>query len=147
MLLLVANAVAGCATLSTPLEPPAIRVVALQLLDSNLTQQRFRLTLELTNPNGVQVPIRSMSYQVKLLGDAFANGGLATPFTLPANGTETVDVDVVTDTLATLGSLTRALRASASAIDYEIEGSLQVDLPFVKPLTAAYSGQVPLQMP
>ena len=137
----------GCATLASSLEPPAVRVVTIQLLDSSLTRQSFRMTLELTNPNPVPVPIRSMSYDVRLQGQAFASGGLNSPFTLPASGSETVKVDVSMDTLATLGNLTRALRGAASAIDYEVNGSLQVDMPFAKPLTVIHAGQVPLMMP
>jgi len=142
----MAAGVVGCATMSEPLEPPAISLVALELIDSSLTRQQFRLTLDLDNPNAIPVPIRTMSYEVKLLGEAFASGGVNTPFTLPANGRETVKVDVAMDTIATLGGLTRALRGAASAIDYEVQGTLQVDLPFVKPLSAAHSGQVPLMM-
>ncbi len=145
-LLLLAGAIAGCATMAASLEPPAIRIVGLELVDSSLTRQRFRMTLELDNPNRIPVPIRAMNYDVRLLGEAFASGGHNSPFTLPAGGSETVQVDVAMDTVATLGNLTRALRGAASAIDYQISGSLQVDLPFAKPLTAVHSGQVPLMM-
>jgi LEA14-like dessication related protein len=145
-LLSLCSLLTGCATLVTNLEPPAVRLVGLELMNSSLTQQRFRMTLTLDNPNGVPVPIRAMNYDVKLLGEAFASGGLNTPFTLPANGSETVKVDVAMDTLATLGNLTRALRGAPGAIDYTVNGSLHVDLPFAKPLNVVHSGQVPLMM-
>jgi LEA14-like dessication related protein len=140
-------ALAGCATMAASLEPPAVRLLALELLDSSLTRQSFRVTLELTNPNSLPVPVRAMNYDVKLLGEAVASGALNSPFTLPAGGSENVKVDVSMDTLATLGNLTRALRGAASAIDYQVNGTLQVDLPFAKPIPVTHSGQVPLMVP
>ena len=145
-LLAICAVLSACATLASSLEAPGVRLVGLELVDSSLTEQRFRMTLTLDNPNGIPVPVRAMNYNIKLLGEAFASGGVTTPFTLPANGSETVKVDVAMDTLATLGSLTRALRGSPSTIDYAVNGSLQVDLPFAKPLTVVHSGQVPLMM-
>lgn len=139
-------ALTGCATMAAYLEPPTVRLLAVELLDSSLTRQSFRVTLELTNPNSLPVPVRAMNYDVKLLGESFASGGLQSPFTLPAGGSETVKVDVAMDTLATLGNLTRALRGAASAIDYQVNGTLQVDLPFAKPIPVTHSGQVPLMV-
>ena len=139
-------ALTGCATMAASLEPPTVRLLALELLDSSLTRQSFRMTLELTNPNSLPVPIRAMNYDVQLLGESFASGGLNSPFTLPASGSEIVKVDVSMDTVATLGNLTRALRGAASAIDYQVNGTLQVDLPFAKPIAVTQSGQVPLMM-
>ena len=39
------------------------------------------------------------------------------------------------------------LRGAASAIDYQVNGTLQVDLPFAKPIPVTHSGQVPLMVP
>jgi LEA14-like dessication related protein len=62
-----------------------------------LLEQGFVLTLRLKNPNDYSLPLRGLSYGLKLNGQKFAEGASASQVTIAPYGEETIDVDVVTN--------------------------------------------------
>lgn len=144
LLLLSLGVTAGCTQLVQELSPPSVAVAGLELVNAGVTNQTFRITLDVGNPNAIPLPIRGLSYDLALAGGPFAKGEAAESFRLPANGSERVRLNVTTDLVGALSRITQVLQGSASTVDYDISGALQVDLPLVEPLPFSQQGQVPL---
>lgn len=144
MALVCLTVTAGCTQLVQELSPPSVVLAGLELVNAGVTDQTFRVTLDVANPNAIPLPIRGLSYDLALAGGPFAKGEAAESFRLPANGSERVRLNVTTDLVGALGRITRLLQGRASTIDYDISGALQVDLPLVEPLPFEQQGQVAL---
>jgi len=136
----------ACGSLVRDIQPPEIELVGLQFTGVELNRQTFRLSLDVTNPNSIPVPVRALSYQLQLAGGAFADGNSEERFTLPANGTQRIRLNVGTDLLGTLTRISNLLKGSGGAMDYEISGDMHVDLPLVKPIPFRRSGEIALKM-
>ncbi len=135
----------GCASLVEQIEPPQVELVGLQLLTTEMNRQSFRVSLDVTNPNPVPVPVDAINYEVALAGGSLAAGKTEEGFTLPANGTERIRLRLSTDLIGTLARLTQLLRGPNSTINYEISGSIAV--PLMEPFPFSNSGEVAIAMP
>ncbi|NNC55697.1 MAG: hypothetical protein HKO07_08250, partial [Pseudomonadales bacterium] len=103
-------AASGCTALRDKIQAPALSLAQVQMLDSTLLEQRYRLTLRVQNPNGVALPIKGMNYAVKFAGVDFASGVTPNAFRVPANGEHDVDIDVTTNLLRSAQQLMAYLR-------------------------------------
>lgn len=133
---------AGCATLARSVESPTLSLSQVQMLESNLLEQRYRLTLRVQNPNAIALPVKGMNYSVKFADIDFASGVTPNAFRIPANGEQLVDIDVSTNLLRSAQQLVRYLQKDNNSLDYELSGSIQVDLPFVGAVPFSRSGTV-----
>ena len=68
------TALGGCAGLRLGMQKPEVTVANIRLLDGNLFEQRFVLTLRITNPNRVEIPIEGLSFDLDLNEQPFAKG-------------------------------------------------------------------------
>lgn len=134
---------AGCAALSQKALPPQVRLDAVKVLEVGLNDQRFRLDFEAVNPNSFPLPVRSVDYTVRLAGQPFASGSATESFTLPAGGDGRFSIDVRTDLLSSASMLSvLILREGRREIDYELAGTLGVNIPFAKALDFREEGRV-----
>lgn len=136
----------GCQSIVREIQPPQVELVGLQFIGAELNRQSFQVTLDVTNPNPIPVPINAFSYQIALAGGAFADGNSVEKFTLPVNGTERVRLNVGTDLVGTLSRISNILKGPASVMDYEINGDLTVGLPLVEPIPFSQTGEIALKM-
>jgi LEA14-like dessication related protein len=132
----------GCATLAQSVEAPKLSLSNVQMLQSTLLEQRYRLTLRVQNPNGIPLPIKGMDYAVKFAGVDFASGVTPNAFRIPANGEHTVDIDVTTNLLRSAQQLMRYLKDDPDSLEYQLSGSVQVDIPFVGAVPFSKTGVV-----
>ena len=137
----------GCSTLMAAVEPPQLSLSKVQMLSSTLLEQRYRLTLRVNNPNAVTLPISGMSYAVKFAGVDFASGVTPNAFRIPARGEHLVDIDVSTNLLRSAQQLMTILRNDPDSLDYELTGSVDVDLPLVGAIPFSKTGVVSLRAP
>lgn len=139
---------AGCATTASRVEAPEVRLDGVTLLDADWTGQRFRLTFEALNPNAIPLPVRTVDYEILLAGQRFASGSAAESFTLPAGGQGMFSLDVDTNLLQSASMLaTLIFHEGRREIDYQLVGSLAVDVPFTRPLRFNETGRVTLEHP
>jgi LEA14-like dessication related protein len=142
MLVLMLSPMLGCAGLSQLVESPKVSLTNVALVQAGLLEQRYRLTLRVQNPNPVSVPVNGLDYAVKLAGIEFAQGVTPNAFTLPANGEDTVDIEVSMNLLESAQQLYKVFKAGPENLDYQLSGNISVDLPFVKSVPFSKSGQV-----
>jgi len=140
--LLAAVIVGGCSTLARSIESPTLSLSQVKMLESNLLEQRYRLTLRVQNPNAIALPVKGMNYSVKFADVDFASGVTPSAFRIPANGEQLVDIDVSTNLLRSAQQLMRYLQNDHDSLDYQLSGSIQVDLPFVGAVPFNKSGTV-----
>ena len=135
---------AGCSTLTGSIETPTVELVGLRLIEAGLLEQRYGLTLRVNNPNSISLPIKGISYQVRLAGVDFANGQTPRAFRIDSNGDSKVDVEVTTNLLDTVRRLQGWFSSSPTSMDYELTGKVQVDLPFIGAVPFSESGSIDL---
>lgn len=116
------TALGGCAGLQLGMKKPEVTVANIRLLDGNLLEQRFLLTLRVMNPNTSEIAIEGLTFKVDLNGQPFARGVGNQPVVVPRLGEAMVDVTATTD----LGGLLRQLKAfkGREKVDYRISGRL-----------------------
>ncbi len=127
LLLLMLLTLGGCATLfKTVFEKPKLNLIDVQVTQVGLVQQRYRLTLEIENPNAVPFPVDSIRYHVRLAGMDFADGETTEGFDVPAHGKTNFQVDVTTNLFKLAGQFANLLSSNTSNLDYEVVGDVKV---------------------
>ena len=116
------TALGGCAGLRLGMQKPEVSVANIRLLDGNLLEQRFLLTLRVMNPNTSEIAIEGLTFKVDLNGQPFAKGVGNQPVVVPRLGEAMVDVTATTG----LGGLLRQFKAfkGREKVDYRISGRL-----------------------
>ena len=142
--LLVLASLSGCETLQSQVERPTVKLDGISLIEAGLVQQVYGVTLQVDNPNGFTLPIKGVNYAVKVGGQEFATGLTPNGFSIPANGSDLIQVEVRTNLLESLGHLGRMLSGGPQELDYELSGDIQIDLPLVGPIPFSQSGIIPL---
>lgn len=113
---------AGCASLPLGLEAPAVSVADIGYLGGNLFEQRFALSLRITNPNRMVLEIEGASFTVDVNGKQFARGVSDQPFSLPALGETVVELPAT----SSLHQLVEQFSSpgAAKGLEYRISGKL-----------------------
>ena len=103
------------------------------------------LSFDVSNPNGFSLPVKSVSYGVKLNGQSFASGTTASEFSVPASGNTQFAISVDLDLLRSAPQLLSIVRQSMrDDVAYELDGQFAVDLPLAPPLNFNNSGTIRL---
>ena len=139
----------GCASgLQDLLKSPTVELDAVQLVALDFNSQTFLLSFDVANPNGFALPIKAVSYGVKLNGQSFASGETASAFTVAANGTSQFAISVDLDLLQTAPKLLSIVRQSVrEEVTYELDGQLALDFPLTPPVAFRNSGNIRLSSP
>lgn len=118
---------AGCATMAGLSEPPRVSLVGIEPVDFQLFEQRFRVTLKVQNPNARDITVSGLDYEIVVNDRLFAQGVSGKPFTVPAYGESTADVDVTSTLQRVLEQLQELGARGKPSIDYAITGQVSVD--------------------
>jgi len=133
--LILAAALAACAALGPRLASPEVVGANVRVIRVALPEVTLAIDLELTNPNPVEVVVQGFDARIALEGERVATATLASPVTMPANGTASVSLSARADAAATLAGVGRAL-GSGRAMRYEIAGDVTLGdgsrFPFVR---------------
>jgi len=133
--LILAAALAACAALGPRLASPEVVGANVRVIRVALPEVTLAIDLELSNPNPVEVVVQGFDARIALEGERVATAALASPVTMPANGTAAVSLSARADAAATLAGVGRAL-GSGRAMRYEIAGDVTLGdgsrFPFVR---------------
>jgi LEA14-like dessication related protein len=119
--LLLTMLLAACA--ATRLQTPQLQVAGVEVLRSDLFQQQLRVRMRVQNPNDRELPVRSITYQMEVAGEAFASGESVQAFVVPALGSTEFDVSV---TANAAGAVLKLLSGGGrlDAVDYRLVGKV-----------------------
>lgn len=126
-------------------ESPSVELSGVAMRDLSFTGQTFLLSFDVSNPNPFPLPIKSVRYRVQLDDQNFASGETSSDFSIPASSSGGFDVSVELDILKSASHVGTVLRSGMRRpIPYQLDGSLAIDIPFVKPLPFSASGVIAL---
>lgn len=113
---------AACSSILQKPEPPQVALAGITLTEANLFEQRFLLKLRVSNPNGFDLPIKGLRYQLDLADREFMRGQSATAVTIPRFGNAHVEVEAHTNLL----ELMRQIRSLSESdrLRYRLRGEL-----------------------
>lgn len=136
----------GCATtLDNLVKSPSVELRNVQVVGLGFNSQTFLLSFDVSNPNPFALPVRSVSYGIKLDGQRFASGKTPSEFSVPANGDAMFAISVDLNLLQTAPRLLSIVRQSVREdVKYELEGVLAVDIPLAPPVSYRNSGTIRL---
>jgi LEA14-like dessication related protein len=110
---------------------------------SDMFAQRFKVRLNVQNPNDVEMPIKSLDYKLFLMGDSFGEGKSEERFVLPAQGDAEFDMLLTTNFVSSFGRLiSRMGGGKLEKVEYEIAGNVVLDKGFVRKLPFDHKGTV-----
>lgn len=146
MLLVVSALVmSACATGQNYVSQPKVSLDAVELSKIRLNSQSFLLSMSVSNPNAFPLPIESVRYRILFDGQTFASGNTPAGFSIPANGDGAFTLSVETDFLKSAGQITSLLSGGVPEhVEYELQGSLKLDIPLVQPVSFSSSGVIPI---
>src|SRR5262249_23764478 len=103
--LLAAALLGGCALFAPKLQAPSLAIVNVELLKSDLWEQRLKVRMRVQNPNDRALPVRGLSYTIDVSGQEFASGVSGESFTVPARGEAEFNMNVTANMAGTLFKL------------------------------------------
>lgn len=142
-IVLIAASLSACASTDTLISSPTVDLTSVELTAISLKRQSFNLGFDVANPNPFPLPVKAVEYRVLFDDERFAGGTTEGSFTVPAGGRDafmiSVDLDVL-NTATQIASLFR--RGVPERVNYELQGSLTVDIPFARPIPFSSTGVI-----
>ena len=127
LIIITALSMSGCASLIQPTEPPHISVVHFKLIDIQLLEQEYELTLRVLNPNDTPLAIKGLSYTLEINNSKLAQGVSNQPVTIPAFSEKKLKLTMISGTFGIVRQLQSLEQSNQSALNYRISGKLSLD--------------------
>ena len=144
LLLVTMISLQACSSVPRRIAPPQAHLVELRVLDNTPGGQRFAFEVTITNPNPEEIPVVRLDYDIRLGPAGRLIGQHTTPFTLPPQNSETLTVELVSDTVSSGSQLLSFAEDDQSRIGYEFHGELVLDSRLREPVPLFQRAQVPL---
>jgi LEA14-like dessication related protein len=144
--LLAALFLSACASTETMIAAPSVQLKSVELSKVGFNQQTFLLGFDVSNPNGFPLPVKAVRYRLLFDDKRFADGETRGGFTVPAHSNDQFVLSVNVNFLDSATQLTSLLRGGMpDHVNYELQGSLAIDIPFVKPVPFSNTGAIPIK--
>ncbi len=133
----------GCATPQASIDMPRVSLTDVSITRVALDGQTFILSFDVDNPNPFPLPVREVRYHIVLAEERFASGEASSNFSIPAGGRGDFDLMVELDILNQASALVAVVRNGMHHhIEYELHGSMRVDIPFTAPVAFSSTGSI-----
>lgn len=139
---IIALVFAGCSL--AHFESPRLSVVKIDLLDSDILSQHFKLRLRVQNPNDRELPVRSITLKLELAGEPFGDGVSGENFVVPAHGEAEFDLQLTTNLAGALLRYIGKKDKGANSVDYRLSGKVDLASGFVRSVPFNDTGQLPI---
>lgn len=126
------------------MQAPDVTPTSVEVMDVQLTEQRFKVGLHLQNPNDRSLPIKSAKCALQIQGVEVGRGETTQPFNVPAHGESDVDMIVTTNVAGSVPNLVTRLFTAGELPSYRISGSVNPDISWIPPIPFSKSGQLKL---
>ncbi|MGY6554173.1 MAG: LEA type 2 family protein [Wenzhouxiangella sp.] len=124
---LCASLLVGCASLSPYPETPSVSVTSFTLApDSTGLAPRFRVGLNVVNPNRRDLPLVGMSYAFELEGTRILSGAASDLPVVPAYGSADFTIDLTPDLLGSARLFSDLMGRQRDQLDYRFTARLDV---------------------
>ncbi len=122
----------ACSSLVPKLEKPSLSIVNVELLKSDLLEQRLRVRLRVQNPNDRSLPIKGITYAMEVAGEPFAQGVSADSFVVPALGEAEFDMNVTASMAGALLKLLGRGNSLGDQVEYRMSGKISLSEGFLR---------------
>ncbi|MGH8221406.1 MAG: LEA type 2 family protein [Woeseiaceae bacterium] len=140
---LLLASMSGCAATGAIVASPVVRLTGVESREVSFDRQTFLMSFDISNPNPFPLPVRSLRYSVRLGEHRFASGETTGSITVPARGDSAFAISVELDVLQQMPQLASLLKTGLREdVEYRLEGSLDVDIPHVRPVPFSDSGTI-----
>jgi LEA14-like dessication related protein len=147
--LLLALPLAGCAAFGPRLETPHLSIVNVEIIKSDLFEQRLRARMRVQNPNDRELAVKGITYTIEVGGEEFGRGISGSSFVVPRMGEAEFDMNVTANMAGTLIRLiSKAEKAGGRApesIDYRIVGKVSLASGMLRSVPFEESGSFKLR--
>jgi LEA14-like dessication related protein len=116
-------ALAGCAGITYHAQPPQISINNIQLVDAQLLEQRYDLTLRIQNTNDFPFFIKGLSYQLDINGSEFAHGISRHSLNILPYEEKFLTVSLISNTFGVINQL-QALSKTGEALHFRLKGNV-----------------------
>ena len=125
--LVLLGLLAACAgPLSKPLIEPKVQVRDLEITDATLGGIDAIVTLDIDNPNDVRLSARGLSYELFVSGNQLVTGQDDQSISVPAFGSETIELPVRLSYFGLIETLPEVLRTGRA--DYTVKGNIKTSI-------------------
>jgi LEA14-like dessication related protein len=143
---LLAAALLGACALTPQLQTPHLTVAEVQIVSSELWQQRLKVRMHVQNPNDRAIAVKGLTYTLEVEGQPFASGESAASFTVPALGETDFDMNVTTNLAGVLLKLlARGPDALGQSVAYRLTGRLSLSAGLVRSIPFEERGSFSLR--
>ncbi len=142
MLICGGLALGGCSFMR--LQAPDITPTSVELVDAQITGQRFKVGMHVQNPNDRDLPIKSVNCTLQIEGVEVGRGESSAPFSVPAHGESDFDLLVSTNLAMSVPNLAMKLFRTNDLPSYRLSGSVNPDITLLPPIPFSKSGQLAL---
>ena len=133
----------ACAGTNTMISSPTVNLTSVELANISLRRQTFNLGFDVANPNSFPLPVRAVEYRVFFDEEIFAGGETEGSFTVPARGQDEFMISVELDFLNVASQISTLFRRGVpEMVNYRLQGSLTVDIPFTRPIPFSSTGVI-----
>ena len=141
---MLALVLSACSLVRPHFEQPTVRVVAIELRGGNLLQQNFAVKLNVQNPNDRALPVRELTFALKVDGVDVASGLSEQAFVVPALGDTDFSMNISANLAFAVLKLAGKRQQQADSLAYELTGTARVDVPFMSQIGFHQNGLLPL---
>jgi LEA14-like dessication related protein len=132
-----------CAAACAPkFERPVLTVSSVELQSGNLFHQSFLVKFQVQNPNHRELPVQGLHAELDVGGQRIASGVSNRAFVVPPMGQSEFDMTITANMAAALLQLANQ---RADTIAYELSGSANLDLPFLREVPFHQGGSFSLK--
>jgi LEA14-like dessication related protein len=135
---------AGCA-LAPKFETPQLSIVGVELVKSDLWEQRLKVRMRVQNPNKRALPVKAIAYTLEVEGQQLASGQSAASFVVPASGEAEFDMNVTTNLAGTLIKLLGRGSEAMQSVPYRLSGTLSLSAGWLRSIPFEQQGTFRLQ--
>lgn len=125
-------------------ERPNLTVIGIEMQGGNLFQQNFLVKFQVQNPNDRALPVSGLHAELNVGGDRIASGVSNKAFIVPPMGQSEFDMTITANVAVALLQLANQ---HSDAINYEVTGSANLDLPFMHDLPFHQNGSFQFKPP
>ncbi len=133
--------------LTSDLQPPKLTIISVSMVSADVFSQQFRVHLHVQNPNALELPVKSIEYQLFLQGDDFADGTSEQPFVVPAHGEAEFDTAISTNFVSSIVRLLGTLNNNGdNKVQYTFVGKLHLAKGMMRNIPFNETGKVDLNI-
>jgi LEA14-like dessication related protein len=121
-----ALALGGCSLFVPKLETPQLSVINVEMLKSDLWEQRMKVRMRVVNPNDRPIPVKGLTVALEVQGQELAHGVSAAAFNVPSLGEAEFDMNMTANMAGALIGLLGNHGSMADSVDYRLTGKISL---------------------